>query len=442
MKARELALKVLLDIEENNNYSNIAINKHFKNVNLNNQDRGLATELIYGVVENKYYLDYIIDKLSKIKCKKMNIYVKILLRMGIYQILLLNSISDYAAVNETVSLVKKYDKRSSGFVNAILRNVIRQKDTIGEVDLKDDKIMYLATRYSYKPWMIKNWINNFSEEFTEDLLEANSEKPSVYLRTNTLKISRDSLIEKLKSEGINCSIVPTIDEAIRVENLKNIENNQLFKDGLFTIQDISSMMVGKVMNPKENSLVLDVCSAPGGKTTHLATLMNNTGKVVSRDIFDHKLKLIQSTVDRLGLTNVEVQSFDASVLDKESIDKFDYVLADVPCSGLGIIRRKPEIKYKEKAELKDLPKIQKDILKNASKYVKVGGTLIYSTCTIQDNENIEVIKDFLDNNNNFKLVPINEVKVDLDNQDNGYLKIYPNIHDIDGFFIAKLERVR
>ena len=442
MKARELALKVLLDIEENNNYSNIAINKHFKNVNLNNQDRGLATELIYGVVENKYYLDYIIDKLSKIKCKKMNIYVKILLRMGIYQILLLNSISDYAAVNETVSLVKKYDKRSSGFVNAILRNVIRQKDTIGEVDLKDDKIMYLATRYSYKPWMIKNWINNFSEEFTEDLLEANSEKPSVYLRTNTLKISRDSLIEKLKSEGINCSIVPTIDEAIRVENLKNIENNQLFKDGLFTIQDISSMMVGKVMNPKENSLVLDVCSAPGGKTTHLATLMNNTGKVVSRDIFDHKLKLIQSTVDRLGLTNVEVQSFDASVLDKESIDKFDYVLADVPCSGLGIIRRKPEIKYKEKAELKDLPKIQKDILKNASKYVKVGGTLIYSTCTIQDNENIEVIKDFLDNNNNFKLVPINEVKVDLDNQDNGYLKIYPNIHDIDGLFIAKLERVR
>ena len=442
MKARELALKVLLDIEENNNYSNIAINKHFKNVNLNNQDRGLATELIYGVVENKYYLDYIIDKLSKIKCKKMNIYVKILLRMGIYQILLLNSISDYAAVNETVSLVKKYDKRSSGFVNAILRNVIRQKDTIGEVDLKDDKIMYLATRYSYKPWMIKNWINNFSEEFTEDLLEANSEKPSVYLRTNTLKISRDSLIEKLKSEGINCSIVPNIDEAIRVENLKNIENNQLFKDGLFTIQDISSMMVGKVMNPKENSLVLDVCSAPGGKTTHLATLMNNTGKVVSRDIFDHKLKLIQSTVDRLGLTNVEVQSFDASVLDKESIDKFDYVLADVPCSGLGIIRRKPEIKYKEKAELKDLPKIQKDILKNASKYVKVGGTLIYSTCTIQDNENIEVIKDFLDNNNNFKLVPINEVKVDLDNQDNGYLKIYPNIHDIDGFFIAKLERVR
>ena len=228
----------------------------------------------------------------------------------------------------------------------------------------------------------------------------------------------------------------------KTENLKNIENNQLFKDGLFTIQDVSSMIVGKVMNPKENSQVLDVCSAPGGKTTHLATLMNNTGKVVSRDIFDHKLKLIQSTVNRLGLTNVEIESFDASILDKNSIDKFDYVLADVPCSGLGIIRRKPEIKYKSKGELKDLPNIQKNILDNASKYVKIGGTLIYSTCTIQDNENMEVVKEFLDNNNNFKLVPINEVKVDLDNQENGYLKIYPNIHDIDGFFIAKLERVR
>ena len=196
------------------------------------------------------------------------------------------------------------------------------------------------------------------------------------------------------------------------------------------------------MNPKENSLVLDVCSAPGGKTTHLATLMNNTGQVISRDIFDHKLKLIQSTVDRLGLTNVDVQSFDASILDENSVDKFDYVLADVPCSGLGIIRRKPEIKYKEKAELKGLPDIQKTILNNASKYVKIGGTLVYSTCTIQDNENIDIINDFLANNSDFTLVPIDEVKVDLDNQENGYLKIYPNIHDIDGFFIAKLKRVR
>ncbi|HSQ89660.1 16S rRNA (cytosine(967)-C(5))-methyltransferase RsmB [Romboutsia sp.] len=441
MKAREIAFKVLCDIEDNNNYSNIAINKHFKNLEITNQDRGLATELIYGVVENKYYLDYIIDKLSKIKTQKLSTYVKILLRMGIYQIAFLDSISEYAAVNETVNLVKKYDKRSSGFVNAILRNVIRNKEDVLDINI-DSKIMYLSTKYSYSPWMIKDWIKNFGEEFTEDLLEANNEKPSIYLRTNTLKITRDELINKLEQGGIKSFKVPTVEEAIRVENLKNIENNDLFKEGLFTIQDISSMIVGKVISPKEKSLVLDVCSAPGGKSTHLATLMNNTGKVVARDVFEHKLKLINSTVSRLGLTNVEVESFDASEIDNNSIDKFDYVLADVPCSGLGIIRRKPEIKYKAKAELKDLPSIQSKILYNASKYVKVGGILVYSTCTIQDVENISVINDFLKENDNFELVPIDEINVDLDNQDKGYLKIYPNIHGMDGFFISKLRRVR
>lgn len=441
MKARELAFKILCDIEENNNYSNIAINKYFKHKDINNQERGFATELVYGVVENKYYLDYIIDKLSKIKTQKLSICVKILIRMGIYQLAFLDSISEYAAVNETVNLVKKYDKRSSGFVNAILRNVIRNKEEVLKLDI-DSKIMYLSTKYSYSPWMIKNWIKSFGEEFTKDLLEANNEKPNLYIRVNTLKITRDELISKLNEMGVKSYKVPMIDEAIRVENLKNIDNNDLFNQGLFTIQDISSMMVAKVVNPKENSLVLDICSAPGGKTTHVATLMNNTGKVIARDIFDHKLKLIQNTVDRLGLTNVEVEKFDALKLDENSIDKFDYVLTDVPCSGLGIIRRKPEIKYKAKAELKDLPLIQRQILDNASKYVKLNGTLLYSTCTIQDNENIDIINEFLKDNNNFKLVPINEVNVDLDNEDKGYLKIYPNIHGMDGFFIAKLKRVR
>ncbi|CEH35441.1 16S rRNA (cytosine(967)-C(5))-methyltransferase RsmB [Romboutsia lituseburensis] len=441
MKAREIAFKVLCDIEDNNNYSNIAINKHFKNLDIANQDRGLATELIYGVIENQYYLDYIINKLSKIKTQKLSTYVKILLRMGIYQIAFLDSISEYAAVNETVNLVKKYDKRSSGFVNAILRNVIRNKDEVLDINTGNE-IMDIATKYSYSPWIIKDWTKNFGKEFTQDLLEANSEKPNLYLRVNTIKISRDELINRLQEQGIKASKVNTIEEAIKVENLKNIENNELFKQGLFTIQDISSMVVGKVMNPKENSMVLDVCSAPGGKTTHMATLMNNTGKVVARDVFEHKLKLINDTVNRLGLANVDVENFDASQIDTESLDKFDYVLTDVPCSGLGIIRRKPEIKYKEKADLKDLPKIQYTILENASKYVKIGGTLIYSTCTIQDKENIEVIEKFINEYDNFELVPINEINIDLDNQDKGYLKIYPNIHGMDGFFISKLRRVR
>ena len=441
MKAREIAYKVLLDIEKNKNYSNMAINKHFKDVKMSNQDRGLATEIIYGVIENKYYIDYMIDKLSKVKTNKMEIYVKTLLRMGIYQIMFLNSISDYAAVNETVNLAKKKNSKVSGFINGILRNVIRQKEEIGKVKTKDD-VDYLAIKYSYDKWMIRNWMIHFGKEFTEELLEANNERPNIYLRTNTLKITRDELIKKLEKQNIKAEKVNVVEEAIKVEHLKDIENNSLYKEGLFTVQDVSSMLVGKVMNPKENSLVLDVCSAPGGKTTHMATLMNNTGQVVSRDIYDHKLKLIKAASKRLGLTNVDVEEFDGMKLDRESIGKFDYVLADVPCSGLGIIRRKPEIKYKEKEEFRQLPPIQKKILENASKYVKVGGTLIYSTCTIQDSENIDVVNEFLQKNKKFELVPIKEVNVDLENQEKGYMKIYPNVHNMDGFFISKLIRVR
>lgn len=441
MKARKMAYNVLFDIEKNKNYSNMAINKHFKDCNLDKRDRGFATEIIYGVVENKIYLDYIIDKLSKIKTNKLNLKVKILLRMGIYQILFLDSVSDYAGVNETVNLAKKIDNRSSGFINAVLRNVIRQKETIGEVNI-EDPVDYLSTKYSYDRWIIRNWISNFGKDFTEDLLEANNEKPSIYLRVNTLKINRDELIQLLEKQEVKCKKVSFIDEAIKVNNLKNIENNELYKKGFFTIQDISSMLVGKVLNPKENSQVIDICSAPGGKTTHIATLMNNTGKVVSRDIYDHKINLIKNSVNRLGLKNVTVELFDALNLDKESVEKFDYVLADVPCSGLGIIRRKPEIKYKEKDEFKDLPKLQREILQNASKYVKVGGTLVYSTCTVQDNENIEVVESFLQSNKRFEFEKIENINVDLENEDKGYIKIYPNVHGMDGFFIAKLKRVR
>ncbi len=440
MNSRELAFKVLVDIESNNNYSNISINKHFKNIDISNNERGLATEIIYGVVEKKIYLDYIIDKLSKIKVQKLSNYVKIFLRMGIYQIVFLD-ISDYASVNETVNLAKKYDKKSSGFVNAILRNLIRNKDEILKIDAENEN-MYYSIKYSYSPWMIKTFIKDFGKEFTEDLLEANNEKPNLYIRVNTLKITREELMKELDKIGIKSYKVNDIEEALRVENLKNIENNDLFKKGFFTIQDISSMIVGKVMNPNKNSRVLDLCSAPGGKTTHIATLMENTGEVVSRDIFDHKLKLIKNSVDRLGLTNVKIEKSDASIIDKNIIENFDYVLCDVPCSGLGIIKRKPEIKYKSKEEIKDLPKLQYDILENASKYLKVGGVLIYSTCTILDSENISNVYKFLENNKNFELSKINEVNVDLENQENGYLKIYPNIHNMDGFFIAKLKKVR
>ena len=441
MKAREIAYKVLLDIEKNKNYSNMAINKHFKDVKMSNQDRGLATEIIYGVIENKYYIDYMIDKLSKVKTNKMEIYVKTLLRMGIYQIMFLNSISDYAAVNETVNLAKKKNSKVSGFINGILRNVIRQKEEIGKVKTKDD-VDYLSIKYSYDKWMIRNWMIHFGKEFTEELLEANNERPNIYLRINTLKITRDELIKKLEKQNIKAEKVNVVEEAIKVEHLKDIENNSLYKEGLFTVQDVSSMLVGKVMNPKENSLVLDVCSAPGGKTTHMATLMNNTGQVVSRDIYDHKLKLIKAASKRLGLTNVDVEEFDGMKLDRESIGKFDYVLADLPCSGLGIIKRKPDIRYaKDETAIRDINNIQRKLLKNAINYLKKDGILVYSTCTLTQEENQNMVEYALSLGLQLDAIPYDMpacLKPYI--KDNAYIEILPHVTDTDGFFMARFRK--
>lgn len=441
MNAREAAFKILCDIEIDKNYSNMAINKIFKNEKINDKDKGLATELVYGVIENRKYLDFIINKLSKIKVKKMSSFVKIILRMGTYQILFLDSIEDYAAVNETVKLASKYDGKSKGFVNAILRNEIRQKRTIKYIDI-EDPIRRLAVKYSYQQWIVEDWVKSFGIEFAEELLEALNERPDLYVRTNTLKTDRDSLLKEFEKEGIKAHKALFPEEAIMVENFKGIENSRLYKEGLFTVQDISSMLVAKVVAPKEGDMVLDVCSAPGGKSTHMAELMKNTGKIVSRDVFEHKIKVIKAAAKRLGIKNIEAEEFDAANLDENSIEKFDCVLTDVPCSGLGIIRRKPEIKYKAKEELVDLPKIQSKILENASKYVKINGTLVYSTCTVQDCENIEVVEKFLKENPNYELVPIEGINVDPDEQEKGYIKIYPNVHGMDGFFIAKMKRVK
>ncbi len=439
--AREVALEAIYDIENKGLYSNIAVNRYLRKSSLKDMDRGFATELIYGVIENKYFLEYVIDNFSNIKVNKLSPYVKVILQMGIYQILFLDSVAAFAAVNESVILAKKYDKKASGFVNGVLRNVVRKEKDIKYPD-KKDLVKHFSVKYSYAPWMIKNWIKRFGEEFVEELLNANNEKVNLYLRTNTLKISREELLKKLEEQGIICEKVNLVEDAIMVKNLKNIENNELFKAGYFQIQDLSSMLVGYVVHPHKNDLILDVCSAPGGKSTHLGMMMENTGQVVARDIFDHKLDLIKENVERLGLSNVKIEKFDAVKLDEKSIDKFDTVLVDAPCSGFGIIRRKPDIKYKNKKEVMELSKIQKEILQNSSQYVKKGGLLIYSTCTIEDRENIKIVENFLKENDTFTLEPIENIKIDLENQDKGYIKLYPHIHGTDGFFISKMRRVR
>lgn len=441
--SREIAMEILVDINKNQAYSNKSIDRHL-NKSISSQDENLIRELVYGVLENKIYIDYILSKASSIKIKKIHFQIIEILRTAIYQIVFMDRIPESAAVNEAVKLAKKYGHKGTiGFVNGVLRSIVREKEKFMKIDTKD-MVKYMSIRYSYQEYMVKRWIDAFGVEFTESLCKSNNEKPFLNIRVNTLKTSKEKLMERLNDQGYNAYEAKYASDCIIVKNPIRITEIDEFKDGFFTIQDESSILVGQIINPKEDSLVLDICAAPGGKSTHLAQLMNNTGKVISRDIYDHKIDLIKENAIRLGIKNIESQLYDALTLDEEYKDKVDYCLLDAPCSGLGLIRRKPEIKFNRSEEdIDDLIELQKKIINIAKQYVKVGGTLVYSTCTIENKENILLIKEFLKENNNFELTSLEDNfhnTEDLETLDQGYIQLYPNIHGTDGFFIAKMIR--
>lgn len=438
MKSREIAFEALKNIYENGAYSNLEVNRILKNKDP--REKKLATELIYGVLEKKYALKHIINKFSTKPYEELEIEVKIVLELGIYQILYLRGVKNFAAVSESVNLVKIYNKNATGFVNAVLRNVLRSDFKKLFSDIKNPKTK-LATEYSYEEWIIEELIQSKGEEFTQDLLFELDLRPEIYIRVNLNITTKQKLKEILKNQDIECFDVPGFEEALRVRGLKDIENMESFKLGLFSIQDISSMLVARVMDPCEGELVLDACSAPGGKAMHMAEFAFDEAQIVARDVHEHKIMLLESYKKRLGLENVKIELADASVKRDEDIKRFDKVLVDAPCSGFGIIKRKPEIKYKAKEDIEGLKDIQMKILKNNAKYVKDGGLLVYSTCTIREEENLGLIFEFLRENKEFKLEPITEINIDPQDQQRGYLKIYPHIHGMDGFFIAKLRKV-
>ena len=447
MSARYLAYKILFDIEVNGNYSNMALNKYLNEAGLDDQDKGFVTELVYGILEKKRYLDYMINKVSKIKVRKMQHPVKLVLRMGVYQLVYMDGVADYAAINESVNIMKKLDKRSASFVNAILRNISRNLDEVKDISL--NTVDKLAIYYSYEKWIVENLVKEYGFERTEEILRALSQKPNIYLRVNRTKLrpgqSMDYLvgqiIGRLIDQGLEASRVEGLEEAIKVKGLKSIDKHPLFREGYVSVQDISSILVAKVMDPKRESRVLDLCAAPGGKSTHIGELMENTGHLISQDIFDHKIKLMNTYARRLGLNNMEAGLGDALVLNDDYIGKFDYVLCDVPCSGMGIVRRKPEIKYKKEDEVENLPDLQYQILENASSYLKEGGILIYSTCTIFRQENMEVVDRFLANHKDYELDDLGSVKEFLGIGDKGLVKILPDQYEMDGFFICRMKKI-
>jgi len=428
MKDREAAVYSLMDIFEQGGYNNIVLRRTFKkNDGFTSAQKAFITELVNGTLRNLILADYIINMFSKTKTDKMKPLILNVLRVSVYQILFMDKIPVSAVCNEAVEIVKKRGfKGLSGFVNGVLRNISKNIGSIQYPDAEKDFVKFISVKYSYPKHIIEYWLQSLTRDEVLEMCKKNSEPPKITAAVNTIKIDRDKLLYILKKGGILAEKVVNFDGLIQISKTNDISKNEAYRKGFFHIMDKSSAIAVNELSPKENELIIDVCSAPGGKSFLCAYLMNNKGEIKSRDIFAHKIKLISDGVKRLGIDIIRTEEKDALKVYENDFKTADKVIVDAPCSGLGIVRKKPDIKYSKSYEdIESLAQIQKNILKTSQNYVKDGGILIYCTCTVSYKENEENVKWFIENFD-FELI---------------YQKqILPQDFDSDGFFVAKFIR--
>jgi len=429
MNLRNITYNIIYDVKHNKKYSNILINEVFARSNLKDEEKNFITYLSYGVLGNIYFLDYFIKKYSDIAFSKISNKAKIILEMSFFELIFMNSSQNYATVNESVALCKKVDFRAKNFVNAVLRKISSSNPSnLRNYKFDDikDKSERLSVKFSISKYISDRLIENYGFDFAYELMDFMSKTPEIFIRGNLIKTDFNTLKSLLDENKLNYEIIDEKNMIFSLKNLKNIANLNIYKDGLISIQDYSSMLCVIASGVTENQTVLDICAAPGGKSIFMSQLMKNKGSILSMDISQNKLNLLSQQCKRLGIDIITTKVNDATIYDESYKEKFDVVLADVPCSGIGILRRKPEIRYKNTDEIESLPEIQKTILKNSSKYVKESGKLIYSTCTLGKEENQNITEDFIKNNPDFKI---------------SYQKeYYPNIDNTDGFYVCVMDR--
>ncbi|GKQ42564.1 ribosomal RNA small subunit methyltransferase B [Companilactobacillus sp. RD055328] len=436
--ARYIALNILNSVLINDAYSNVEINRAINKEELNSKDIGLMTNIVYGVLQNKLTLDFYLQ--DYLKGKKVDPWVNTLLLISIYQMEFLDKVPDRAVIYESVEIAKRKGNRGiSGFVNGVLRSYQRQGHK--DVSIIQDIDNQLSVKHSVPVWIVRLLKEQLGLEKTKSILESLNYPSSLSIRVNTKKISRNDLKSKLLDKGIE-TIESEISPFGLVTDDHRVINSSEFKEGLYTIQDESSMLVAPALQVKADSIVLDACAAPGGKTTHIASFLdeNQGGSVLALDIYDHKLDLINQNSERLGMSKIiKTQNFDATHI--EALDqKFDRILIDAPCSGLGLLRRKPEMRYnKTSSDISELIDIQRNILNSAADSLNIGGILVYSTCTIVDEENSQQVQNFLDTHDNFEQV---DVLTSLGNSDDKMVKLYPDDYQTDGFFISAIKRTK
>ena len=436
---RGTAVKILNRVERTESYLDKVLDAELKSTDLSDLDKGLLTEIVHGVLRWKNRLDWVLNGFSHGNFAKSEINVKNTLRVSLYQILFLERIPHAAAVNEGVEFIKRIrGEKPAGLVNAVLRNIIRNIDGIRYPDPGEDQVQYLAVYYSHPHWMVKRWLARFGFDETQKLLAANNERPGLSLRINKLKVDPGHFLKMLDQQQIVYSGSSHIDYFVRVKTLSRIGQMDLFRNGMFTIQDESAALPCILLDPKPGYRVIDLCAAPGAKTTNLGEMMKNEGEILAFDKYEAKVNLIRASCERLGLRNVNLRVADAITLEESPAD---CVLLDAPCSGLGVLMKKPDIKWKRDiSDVLKLAQLQADMIDNAAKLVRPGGVLVYSTCTIEPEENQEVIQKFLDSHPEFKLDNAGGyVKQDLVTAE-GYVETFPHRHGMDGSFAARLVR--
>ena len=435
MGARETALNALIACRKNGAWPNAALKEYLQRDHLDSRDAALATRLVYGVLQNRNKLDFYLKQLLTGKLSGLHPVVKDILHLGIYQIAELDRVPDSAAVNEAVELAKKYcpkQKNAPALVNGVLRNAVRSRDSW------EEPVGY-AERYSHPEELITLLKKSLPKGKLEPMLIADNAAPQTVVQVNLLKTTTEELVKLLENQGVAAAPHPWMENCLVLSGLGNLERLEAFQQGLFYVQDAASRLSIRCLGPEPGWTVLDCCAAPGGKSFAAAIAMEGKGKIISCDLHPHKVELIAKGAGRLGLELIEAQCRDASQANPQWVGKFDAVIVDVPCSGLGIIRKKPDIRYKNLSQLEELPALQRAILETQAAYVRPGGVLLYSTCTVLPRENEDVVAAFLQAHPEFTLQPLNLPEVFPKNE-TGMITLIPGEYDTDGFFICRLGR--
>ncbi|HEY9188583.1 MAG TPA: 16S rRNA (cytosine(967)-C(5))-methyltransferase RsmB [Ignavibacteria bacterium] len=437
---RWVSSQIISRVENTDSYLDKLIENEFKSDNLNDKDKKLLNELTNGVIRNKLRIDWVIKQFYKGDFIKINPVIKNTLRVAIYQFLFCDKIPEYAIVNEAVESIKlAINEKQSKLVNAILRNILRQKDKISFPDPDKDRIQYLSVYHSHPDWLVKRWVDRYGYDSTEIMLVHNNKPKDTSIRINFLKTNREKVELELISKKIKFERTELSDRFLTIKNIGELSTLELFTNGEIYVQDISAGLPVILLDPKEGERIIDFCAAPGGKTTFIAEIMKNKGEIIAIDVYDKRLKILDENSNRLGISIIKSIAYDARTV---SLDIADRVLVDAPCSGFGTLSKKPDIKWKQNwQQVEKLNQLQYEILCNASRHVKAGGVLVYSTCTIEPEENENIISKFLESHTNFEIENANNFISSTVVNEQGFIQTLPHIHNVDGSFAARLRRM-